>query len=130
LSYSNLLSAHRDSSAVLLLCLRVFYLFRYIGLTNRVIVKFGATTIFDTGAQNVASGSDWQVTGMCERTGANTQKCTTDFHSSFGTLSSYHDYATAAETSTQSIVLDLRGNGTSANDTTKEMWRGWFDPTP
>lgn len=100
-----------------------------IGLTNRVKVNFGGENIFDTGSQNVASLATWIVNGQCTRSGTNTQVCSTYFNSSFGTLSAYANVTSTSATSTNSNLLDLRGNGTSANDTTKKDWRVWYDPS-
>jgi len=88
-----------------------------------------STTIFDTTGINTTS-QEWGINGMCERTGASTQKCSTLFASSATTLRGFSDYATAALTSANNFVIDLRGNGTNANDVVKEIFRVSFEPSP
>ena len=86
------------------------------------------TTVFDTGNLAITAASDWVLTGHCERTGANTQRCGTVLNTSFASLGAYADYATGAVTSTLPILFELRGSGTNASDVVKEMFRVGYDP--
>ncbi|MGH7177311.1 MAG: hypothetical protein ACREJC_08030, partial [Tepidisphaeraceae bacterium] len=101
-----------------------------VGVTDQVKVKYGATTIFDTGALNVAGASSWSVSGSIIRTGATTQKARVDFMSSSAALVSSTSYTTPAETLSGAVTLKLTVNGTLANATQKEMCKGSWSSAP
>lgn len=92
--------------------------------TKQLKVKFGATTVFDSGALAITSANSWTISGMCIRTGSATQKCSTYMNTSSGTLSAYASYATAAETLSGAVTLKLTGTAVGASDIVKEIARG------
>lgn len=94
---------------------------------KQIKVKFGSTTIFDTGSLAVSSSSSWKLEGSIIRTGATTQKCSISFVSSFASLSGDASYSTAAETLSGSVNLKITGQGTLANDIVKEMAKTFFE---
>ena len=88
---------------------------------KRIRVKFGATTILDTGAAGiaVATAYDWVVRGRVVRTGAATQ----DIYCSFvaGTTLNFSDFTTATETLSGAVTFKLTGEATSNNDIVQEL---------
>lgn len=97
---------------------------------KRIRIKWGATTIFDTGAAGIVTSTamDWRIEGQIVRTGAATQKCIV--HATFGTALSGVapvDYTTATETLTGSVILLLTGEATADNDVVKEIAKVYFD---
>lgn len=89
---------------------------------KRIKVKFGATTIFDTGAAGIpiSAAIDWVITGQVIRTGATTQKCFVTMNTNNATLASYADYATAAETLSGAVTLKLTAEAVSNDDVVQE----------
>lgn len=98
--------------------------------TKTIKVKFGATTIFDTGALAITSAGSWWIDVTIRRTGAATQKCAVAFHSSDSVLSASTGYATAAETLSGIVGLQLTGEATDNNDIVKEIASGSVEPAP
>lgn len=93
---------------------------------KRIRVKFGATTIFDTGALPTSAAIDWFIQGQIIRTGAATQKCIVSISTNNATIPSSSDYTTAAETLSGAITLKLTGEAVSDNDIVEELLRvGW-----
>jgi hypothetical protein len=88
---------------------------------KRIRVKFGATTIFDTGVLAITSASDWQISGTIVRTGAATQKCVVTWECSDTSLNPVPDYTTAAETLSGTVILKLTGEATANNDIVQEI---------
>jgi hypothetical protein len=84
-------------------------------------VKWGATTIFDTGSLNGATlgASSWRAHGKIIRTGSATQKCTTEFTLSGALLGALTTttttYATAAETLSSASTFKCTGQNLSAS---------------
>lgn len=97
---------------------------------KRIRVKFGATTIFDSGALAITSASDWILNFRVIRTGAATQKCCVNLSTSSATLSAYADYATAAETLSGAVTMTVNGEGTADNDIVAELWKGSWSSAP
>lgn len=96
---------------------------------KRLRLKFGATTIFDSGALAITAATDWVLEFEIIRTGATTQKCNTRLNTSSGTLSAYADYSTAAETLSGAVTLLLTGEATADNDIVKEMFKLRWEPS-
>lgn len=100
----------------------VFGTFAANANTKRLKIFFGATAIFDSTAL-ILNGVDWRGHGKIIRTGAATQKCTTEFTIG-GTLlaaltTTITTYATAAETLANAITLKCTGEdsgGVPVND--------------
>lgn len=89
-------------------------------VNKRVRIKYGATTLLDTGALVNANG-DWSVWGIIIRTGATTQKAICEWRSSFAGLTITVDYTTPAETLSGAVTLKATGEATSDNDVVQEM---------
>lgn len=95
---------------------------------KRIKVKFGGTTVLDTGSLAATSAANWVIEGECTRTGATTQKCYATLNSSFASLSAYAGYSTAAETLSGAVTLKITGQGTNASDVVGEMSKVLFFP--
>lgn len=80
-----------------------------------VKIKFGATTILDTGAVAANSGN-WVIRATVVRTGAATQQCFATLVTDNATLTDIAKYTTAAETLANAITLKCTGEATSDND--------------
>jgi hypothetical protein len=95
--------------------------------TKQVKVKFGATTIFDSGALAITGAGNWVIYGRVIRTGAATQKCYVSMTTTGATLGAYSGYATAAETLSGAVTLKITGTATGASDIVAEVesvdWR-------
>lgn len=98
---------------------------------KRIRVKFGATTIFDTGAAGipVSTAIDWRIMGRVVRTGAATQKCMVHMNTNSATLASYTDYTTAAETLSGAVTLKLTAEAVADNDIVQEIMLAGVDGT-
>lgn len=102
--------------------------------TRQLKVKFGATTIFDSTAQNNTVNYDFSIRGMIIRTGTATQKCITYLNTTTATLFTFADYATSAETLSGAIVLKITGQaggvGAAIDDIKLETAKVYFTPAP
>jgi hypothetical protein len=85
---------------------------------KRIRVKFGAATIFDTGAAGipVSATIDWVIQGRIIRTGATTQVCVVWMNTNNGTLAAYADHSTASETLSGAVTLKITGEAVSNDD--------------
>lgn len=99
---------------------------------KRIRVKFGSTTILDTGAAGipVSSAIDWVIEGKVIRTGSATQKCMVTMYTDNSTFASYADYSTASETLSGAVTLKLTGDATSDNDIVQEIMTVNWDSAP
>lgn len=95
---------------------------------KRIRLKFGATTIFDTGALAITVSADWTLTSEIIRTGAATQKCITKLTTNSSVLTSTCKYSTAAETLSGDVNIVLTGEATANNDVVVEMINLRFEP--
>jgi hypothetical protein len=95
---------------------------------KRLRAKFGATTIFDSGAVAWNSG-DWVLQFEITRTGAATQKAFGKLSTSNSTLYAFADYSTAAETLSGAVTLLITGEATSDNDIVKQMFKLRWEPS-
>lgn len=98
--------------------------------TKQLRVKFGATTIFDSTAQNPAVATDWIIEGWIWRTGATTQKSCVKLTTTGGDLFTFADYATAAETLSGAVTLVVTGQGAANNQITFEAGKIYYEPAP
>lgn len=97
---------------------------------KRIKVKYGSTTILDTGALAIVTAQSWNVRGTVVRTGATTQKATVTITTSDGALVSTTSFSSPAETLSGTVILKLTGQGTGASDVVGEMWRvNWLPST-
>lgn len=99
-------------------------------INKQILVKFEGSTIFDTGALAITAAADWVLEGEIIRTGAATQKCNVSMATSSAALVAYANYAAGAETLANSLTLEIRGNGTNANDVVLEMLTVDFHASP
>lgn len=87
---------------------------------KRIRVKFGATTLYDSGTLAITSASAWKIQADVLRTGAATQKGSVGFQSSSSVLAASAGYATAAETLSGAVTIKVTGQGTGASDVVGE----------
>lgn len=85
------------------------------GNNKTIKIKFGGTTILDTGAVAANSGS-WVIRATVVRTSATTQQCFATLVTDNSTLTDIAKYTTAAETLANAITLKCTGTATSDND--------------
>lgn len=97
---------------------------------KRIRVKYGAATIFDTGALAITAATDWSLEGQIIRVGATSQKTFVRLNTSNATLAAYADYATATETLSGTVVLKLTGEATADNDVVQETFTVRYLPAP
>lgn len=97
---------------------------------KQIRVKYGATTLYDTGALAITAASDWSLVGKVIRTGAATQKCVVRFVASDAGVADSTDYTTAAETLSGTVVLKLTGEATANNDVVEEVLTVRYVPAP
>src|SRR3990167_4765018 len=87
------------------------------GNAKRLKVKFGATTVLDTGSGNLPNGVGWRIRFTITRTGAATQNVSGD--SLWGISVAQQGnaaFTTATETLSGTVVLKITGEATSDND--------------
>jgi len=89
---------------------------------KRIRVKYGGTTVLDTGAAGipVSAAIQWVLEGEIIRTGATTQKCNANLSTNNATLASYVGYSTAAETLSGAVTLKLTGEAVANDDIVQE----------
>ena len=89
---------------------------------KRLKTKFGAATIFDTGAAGIpiSAAIDWVLTGEIIREGATAQICNVALFTNSASLASYADSAAATETLSGAVTLKLTGEAVSDNDIVQE----------
>ena len=99
---------------------------------KRLRVKFGGTTILDTGAAGfpISAAIQWVLEGEIIRTGAATQKCSANLSTNNASLASYVGYSTAAETLSGAVTLKLTGEAVSDNDIVQETMNTKWEPAP
>lgn len=97
---------------------------------KRLRVKFGATTFFDSTAQNPGVATAFVIHGRIVRTGATTQKCSAELATTVGTLFTFTGYAAAAETLANAIALAITGQGGASNEITFEYGKVWWESAP
>lgn len=88
---------------------------------KRIRIKFGSTTLFDTGALAITSAGDWNIEGYIIRTGSATQKCIVEFNSNETALTGGADYVDATEDLTTSLTLKATGEATDDNDVVQKF---------
>lgn len=85
---------------------------------KRIRIKYGATTILDTGAAGLPASvaASWTVKGKVIRTGAATQKVFAELKVGNGTTYPFVSVTTAAETLSGAVTFKLTGDATATND--------------
>lgn len=91
---------------------------------KRLRVKFGATTIMDTGAAGfpISTAIQWVLEGEIIRTGAATQKCNASLSTNNASLATYVGYSTAAETLSGAVTVKLTGEAVTDSDIIQETF--------
>lgn len=95
---------------------------------KRIRLKFGSTTLLDTGASGIATGAalDWTGEYTIVRTGAATQKAFAELTLSNGTK--FVDYTAPTETLSNALAVFCTGEATSNDDVRCEVmlvdWEG------
>lgn len=97
--------------------------FAATGNNKRIRVKYGATTIFDSGAMAISIASSWVVELEIIRTSFNTEKCNVRFICSDPVAGAKTSYSTAAENTTGTSLLAVTGEATATNDIVSEMFK-------
>lgn len=90
---------------------------------KRIKVKFGATTIFDSGNLAVTTAVSWSLRGTVIRTGAGTQKATVDFVVGDPAVNPMTSYTTPTETLSGNVTMKLTIQGTNASDVVAELYK-------
>lgn len=96
--------------------------------SKRIRVKFGGTTIFDSGALAITAAADWSIYCEVIRTGAATQKCITRLSTSSSVLVATVDYNTCAATLSNNNALAVTGEATANDDIVGEIFNITFKP--
>jgi hypothetical protein len=97
---------------------------------KRIRVKYGATTLFDTGSLAVTAASDWMLDGQIIRVDGTNQKAHVRLVSSDALVVATVDYTTPAETLSGTVVLKLTAEATADNDVVEETLTIRFLPAP
>jgi hypothetical protein len=96
--------------------------------SKQLRVKYGSTTIFDSGSLAITVANTWSVRGSIIRTGASTQKAIVQFESSSTVLSASASFTSPGETLSGAVTLKVTGQGTASNDIVGEIWKGLWQP--
>ena len=96
---------------------------------KRIRVKFGSTTIYDSGTLNITTAESWVLRGTVTRSGASAQKCDVLIATSSATLVAKGTYATAAEDLSATVLLVITGQGTNLNDVVGERFKVIHQPS-
>lgn len=95
--------------------------------SKRIKAYFGATVIFDSGAQ-LQNGGSWKITGKIIRTGGTTQKVLVEFTSSSTLFVNTTTYTATALTLSSTNDLKVTGEAVADNDIVNEAlivnWTG------
>lgn len=120
----NVLSTNSDS-------LHFVYSGRIVSSANskQVRVKFGADTIYDSGASNLEDG-DFKIEGWIYRTGATTQKTIVTYsdNSPGAGFANLVDVATASRTLSSANSLVITGQGGASNEIVFDMGKVYWEP--
>lgn len=100
-----------------------------ISVDKRIKVKFGSTTLFDSGNIAASAGGSWSLRGRIVRTGSSAQKAIFTLTTNVSGILSTAQYNTAAEDLTSALHIKLTLNGTNANDTVGEFFIEKWSPT-
>lgn len=95
---------------------------------KRIKVKFGSTTIYDSGALNIVASASWSLRGSITRSGLSAQKCDVTITTSSATLMASTTYTSATESLAATVLLVVTGNGTNANDVVGQRFKVIHQP--
>lgn len=82
---------------------------------KQVKLKFGATTVFATGAAALNGGS-WHISAKVVRTGASTQIASATFNGNVTVVTADATYSEPAETLSGAVTIKCTGEATADND--------------
>lgn len=94
-----------------------------VATNKRIKVKFGATTVYDSGNLAITSATKWSLRGTITRSTATVQKCEATLATSSSVLRADVGYTTATETLSSAVSLSVTGNGTNASDVVGERFK-------
>lgn len=97
---------------------------------KRLRMKFGGTTILDTGTLTITAASDWVLTAQILRTGAATQIVNATLLTSDPTAPVFAAVTSPTETLSGAVTLKLTGEATADDDIRAKMWKGVRSPAP
>jgi len=86
-------------------------------------VKWGGTTIFDSGALSINTINTWRLSVLICCLGTNSQKCIVVLQTSSSVLVSTISYNTSSISTASSQILKVTGQGTATGDLIKEIGR-------
>jgi len=96
--------------------------------SKRLRIKFGGTTIFDSGALAITTASDWKLTCEIFRSGASAQKCISTLATSSSVLISTTQYATASVSFGSNQIVLITGEATATDDIVAQLFKLRFEP--
>lgn len=96
---------------------------------KRIKVKFGSTTIYDSGTLAITTAEHWVLRGTVTRSGTASQKCDVVITTSSSTLPTDTFYGTASETLSSSVTLAITGQGTNASDVVGQRFKVIHQPS-
>lgn len=102
--------------------------------TDQLKVYLGSTVIFDSTAQTPSQDTDYTITGLCKKTGTNTEKCTVSLATTGAALFTFSKNTAPTETLTGALTLKITGTVAGAspanNDITGLMYDARYEPAP
>lgn len=90
---------------------------------KRIKVKFGTTTIYDSGVLAITTAESWVLHGTITRSGNASQKCNVTITTSSSVLVAKAVYTAATESLSSSVTLTITGQGTNASDVVGERFK-------
>lgn len=90
---------------------------------KRIKVKFGTTTIFDSGVLAIITAESWVLHGTITRSGNGSEKCNVVLTTSSSVLVSKPAYTAATESLASAVTLTITGQGTNASDVVGERFK-------
>lgn len=118
---ANVLATNGDSIAF-----RAFGSYNNNTNNKRIRVKYGSTTILDTGNQD-STTSSWVITGTITRTGAASQLVEANWITSLSALTGA-GVTTAGETLSGAVTLSITGEATDNDDIVFKGWKIFWWP--
>lgn len=96
---------------------------------KRMLVKFGATDVLDTGTMNFGIGGTWRVDGECIRLAASSQKCSASLITSISSYPAFASYAAISEDLTGTVNLKITSASSAGSSVNKnEIFKAHFRP--
>lgn len=95
---------------------------------KRVKLKFGGTTIYDTGSVAITTASSWTIESRIIRVESAVAKVYTTFISSSAVLPVITSVIGITEDLTVKNTIALTGQGGATSDVTLSFWKGFLEP--